>query len=78
MSWSVYQTGTLIMLYWKNKPIDSLSKAELQQALQDSLPIMMGTAHKLNVDKQFSAFITGTFFGLILAGGCIAFTFAMT
>ena len=58
------------MLHWKNKPIDTLSKSELQEALQDALPIMMGTHASDTAVDNFSAFVVGAFTGMGIAGLC--------
>ena len=58
------------MLHWKNKPIDSLSKSELQEALQDALPIMMGTQSADTAVDNLSAFVIGAFTGMGITGLC--------
>ena len=47
------------MLHWKNKPIDKLSKQELQNALQDSVGAMLSNNSNTNSSDMFTSFITG-------------------
>lgn len=55
------------MLHWKNKPIDRLSKAELQQALADSVETVLVTQSNTEEDESFTSFVLGILTGCVLA-----------
>ena len=59
------------MLYWKQKPIDSLSKEELRQALIEAVPMMINRNKHHNDRDIFSSFTIGMFCGIGCAALCV-------
>ena len=59
------------MLYWKRKPIDQLSKAELREALSEVVPLVMERSDTNKPNDIFSAFTIGVFVGLAAAALCV-------
>lgn len=57
------------MLHWKNKPIDQLSKAELQKALSDSVGMVLANKAVDQNSDIFATFMMG-----LAAGAFIAIT----
>ena len=60
------------MLYWKNKPIDELSNNELRTALSESVKLMLDKDELAAKDNSVSAFVVGSFAGMLIAGAVIA------
>ena len=54
------------MLYWRNKPIDQLSKAELREAVADSVALVLKEDRKDNADEILQAFSLGAFTSLVV------------
>ena len=59
------------MLYWKRKPIDQLSEAELRAAIRELVPMVMERKPSNNVSDIFSAFTIGAFVGISAAALCV-------
>lgn len=57
----------LQMLYWKQKPIDQLTKIELQKALSESVSLILSNRNHTNSNELITTFITGIIIGTIIA-----------
>jgi len=55
------------MLHWKNKPIDQLSKQELQKALTDSIGTVLTQQGTDKNSEVFSTFLVGLMTGAFIA-----------
>ena len=55
------------MLHWKNKPIDKLSKQELQQALRDSVGTLLAKNPTDQSGDVLSIFLMGLASGAVVA-----------
>jgi hypothetical protein len=57
----------LFMIAWRNRPLDALSKAELQIAVEDAVHELSRLREQLQPNQFF-----GTFFGGFLAGSLLS------
>lgn len=55
------------MLYWKTKPIDKLTRTELQEALSESVKLILSKHEHRPLDEWVTAFATGIIVGTIIA-----------
>jgi hypothetical protein len=55
------------MLYWKTKPINKLTKSELQEALSESVKLVLLKQEYRPLDEWVTSFATGIIVGTIIA-----------
>ena len=55
------------MLNWKNKPVQSLSKDELREALSESVSLLLADTHSSNNTDTVLVFSIGLFAGFTIS-----------
>jgi hypothetical protein len=58
---------SLLMIAWRNRPLDSLSNTELQIAVEDAVNELALLRHQIQPNQFFSTFLGG-----FLAGGLLS------
>ena len=59
------------MVKWRNKPLDELSKTELQYALQDAVEAMSVSQRRMDEKILFRGLLYGLFAGAFAASATI-------